>query len=355
MDGPFANIYSCLIQVRPTIEDRARLVTLTRNIRGMIEAVRLAIHRVEALFYGAVMISVFGIVASAQNPVTSGEERYRIGYQDRLTVQVFRRPELTQSVEVNPNGTINLFRLPEPGLAVCKTERELANDIADAYRKDYLKNPEVNVVVAEQRSQSFAVIGAVTKPANYIINRRVRLLDLLAVAGGPSKEAGSRLVVARTGSTSNCKQGSEGGRSDYAYMSFRLKDVLEAKENPEMKPGDVVSVLEADSVYVYGDVVKQGPVVFREPITLMQAISSAEGLRPAAKKDKIRVFRQKPGSDDREELIFDLNKISKRQAPDPYLEPSDIIAVSEDQAKGILQAIGRTLTGGLPSVFYRIP
>ena len=122
-----------------------------------------------------------------------------------------------------------------------------------------------------------------------------------------------------------------------------------------MKPGDVVSVLKIDSVYIYGNVNKQGPVTFREPITLMQAISSAEGVRPAAKKDKIRVFRQKPGSADRDELIFDLDKIAKRQAADPYLEPSDIVAVSEDQAKGILQTIGRTLTGGLPSVFYRIP
>ena len=294
-------------------------------------------------------------VGYGQPTVTPGEERYRIGFQDRLTVQVFRRPELTQTVEVNTNGTINLFRLQDPIVAVCKTERELANDIAEAYRKDYLKNPEVNVLVSEQRSQSFAVIGAVTKPANYIINRKVRLLELLAVAGGPSKDAGSRLVVARTGSSSNCKQGSDSATNDYAYMSFRLKDVLEAKENPEMSPGDVVSVLEADSVYVYGDVVKQGPVEFKEPITLMQAISSAEGLRPAAKKDKIRVFRQKAGSADRDELIFDLNKIAKRQAPDPYLQPSDIIAVSEDQAKGILQSIGRTLTGGLPSVFYRIP
>ena len=291
----------------------------------------------------------------AQSPVTPGEERYRIGFQDRITVQVFRHPELSQTVEVNPNGTINLFRLDQPVAAVCKTERELADTIAAAYRKDYLKNPEVNVVVSEQRSQSFAVIGAVTKPANYVINRRVRLLELLAYAGGPSKEAGSRLVVARTGSTSNCKQGVENNVDEYAYMSFKLKDVLEAKENPEMKPGDVVSVLEADSVYVYGDVVKQGPVIFKEPITLMQAISSASGLRSAAKKDKIRVFRQKAGAVDREELVFDLDKIAKRQAPDPYLEPSDIIAVSEDQAKGILQTIGRTRTGGLPSVFYRIP
>jgi polysaccharide export outer membrane protein len=294
----------------------------------------------------------------AQLPVQPGGERYRIGYQDRLTVQVFRHPELGQTIDVNPNGTINLFRLADPIVAVCKTERQLADDIAEAYRKDYLRNPEVNVVVAEQRSQAFAVIGAVEKPANYIINRRVRLLELLAFAGGPSKDAGSRLIVARTGSTSNCKEGDPAVTTeavDLSYVSFKLKDVLEGKENPEMRPGDIVSVRESDSVYVYGNVTRQGQVKFKEPITLMQAISSAEGLKSAAKKDKIRVFRQKDGSADRDEFIFDLAKIAKREAQDPYLEPNDIVAVSEDQAKSIFQSIGRSLTGGIPSLFYRIP
>jgi protein involved in polysaccharide export with SLBB domain len=300
------------------------------------------------------LLAVLSCVALSQT-VSPGEERYRIGYQDRIAVQVFRHPELSQTVEVNTNGTITLFRLNEPIVAVCKTERELADAIAEAYRKDYLRNPEVNVVVVEQRSQAFAVIGAVVKPANYIINRRVRLLELLAYAGGPSKEAGSRLIVARTGSTSNCKMSDSSEKDDYAVMEYNLKDVLSAKENPEMQPGDIVSVREADSIYVYGNVVKQGPVTFKEPITLMQAISSAEGLKSAADKGKIRVFRQKPGSIEREELVFDLNKIAKKQEQDPYLEPNDIVAVSQDSAKNIIQSIGRSITGGIPSIFYRIP
>ena len=48
------------------------------------------------------------------------EDRYRIGYQDTLEVQVFRHPDLNQRVSVNPNGSINLFRLDEPIVAVCK-------------------------------------------------------------------------------------------------------------------------------------------------------------------------------------------------------------------------------------------
>ena len=291
------------------------------------------------------------------NLVVPGQERYRIGYQDRVTIQVFRRPELSQTVDVNPNGTISLFRLPEPVVAVCKTEGELASDIADAYRKDYLRNPEVKVIVAEQRSQAFAVIGAVVKPAQYIVNKRIRLLELLALAGGPSPEAGSRLILARTGSSATCKDSSEPvtGPADVLYADYKIKDVLEARENPEVRPGDIVSVLEEDSVYVYGNVIKQGQVKFKEPITLMQAIASAEGLKPAAKKDKIRILRQKAGSLEKEELIFDLGKISKREDKDPFLQPNDIVAVSEDTAKSIFQGIGRSLTQGIPSIFYRFP
>jgi polysaccharide export outer membrane protein len=292
----------------------------------------------------------------SQTQVAPGEERYRIGYQDRVTVRVDRHADLTQTVDVNPNGTITLFRLPEPVVAVCKTERELAADIAAAYQKDYLRNPEVNVVVSEQRSQAFAVIGAVVKPAQYIVNKRIRLLELLSVAGGPTKDAGSRIILARTGSTSSCKDNStQNDVTDVLYADFKIKDVLEGKDNPELRPGDIVSVLEEDSVYIYGNVNEQGQVKFKEPITLMQAIASAKGLKPAAKKDKVRVLRQVPGSAERKELVYDIGKIAKREENDPFLEPNDVIAISEDTAKSIFQSIGRSLTGGLPSVFYRFP
>jgi polysaccharide export outer membrane protein len=257
---------------------------------------------------------------------------------------------------VNSNGTINLFRIAEPVTALCKTERELANDVAEAYKKDYLKNPEVNVVAAEQKSRAFAVIGAVDKPGSYLISRRIRLLELLSQAGGPSKEAGTRLIVARTGSTSNCKTAEQGADSDdITLMSYKIKDVLEAKEDLVMRPGDIVSVLEADIVYVYGNVNKQGQVRIKEPLTLTQAIASSEGLKPSTKKDRIRVLRQKPGSQDREEFVYNLSDIDKRKVADPFLEPNDVVAVSEDATKSVLRAVGRSLTTGIPSIIYRVP
>src|SRR6476646_426936 len=69
-------------------------------------------------------------------------DRYRIGFQDVLDIQVYRHEDLKQRVSVNQNGTISLFRLDHPVVAVCRTEHELASAIADAYREKYLRDPE---------------------------------------------------------------------------------------------------------------------------------------------------------------------------------------------------------------------
>src|ERR1035437_1116019 len=184
---------------------------------------------------------------------------YRIGYQDIVDVQVFRHPDLNQRVPVEPNGSIVLFRLDHPVVAVCKTESELAADIEKAYKEKYLVDPQVKVSVADQKSQFISVIGAVEKPGTYFVNRQYQLLEILAVAGGPNKEAGTRLIVARTGSRSSCKENTPPAGSDSLDVSeFKIRDVQEGKKSLLMRPGDVVSVLDADVVYVYGNVKKQG-------------------------------------------------------------------------------------------------
>ncbi|HVE58158.1 MAG TPA: polysaccharide biosynthesis/export family protein [Pyrinomonadaceae bacterium] len=294
-------------------------------------------------------------IAIPNSKADNEEERYRIGFQDKLEIQVFRHPELSQKTSVNPDGTITLFRAAKPIVAVCKTETEVAKEIEQEYLT-FLKKPEVNVFAVEKLSQSFGVIGAVEKAGTYYINRRIRLLELISFAGGPNKEAGSRMIVARTGSSSACKVESDDSviENDLVLMNFKVKDVLEGKQNLWMQPGDIVSVLDSDVIYIYGNVNKVGSVKMGEPITLTQAIVSAEGLKPTA-KTQVRVLRQKPGSTDRDELIFNLKDIEKRKIQDPFLEPNDIVAVSEDSTKAILKGITGILKNGVPSLFYRIP
>jgi polysaccharide export outer membrane protein len=315
------------------------------------------------LLFSLFLVLFNGIAVMGQPPApdsvastVDADDRYRIGLQDVLEVQVFRHPELTQRVPVNPNGSIVLYRLDKPIIAACKTDRQLAVEIADAYEEKILRSAEVSVVVADQKSQAVSVIGAVEKPSVFYVNRRVHLLELLAMAGGPNKESGTRLMVLRTGSSSTCKDADTAPQSDdVAVVGFKIRDVQEGKSTFWMKPGDVVSVLDADTIYVYGNVNKQGAIRVREPMTLTQAIVSSEGLKPATKKDKVRILRQRPGSLEREEIVIDLNQIDKGKIRDPFLEPNDIVAISEDKTRSILLGLANSLKSAAPNVLYRIP
>ncbi|HLM60462.1 MAG TPA: polysaccharide biosynthesis/export family protein, partial [Pyrinomonadaceae bacterium] len=130
--------------------------------------------------------------SAAKNQI---DEKYRIGYQDALDIQVAKHADLSVKVSVNSDGTVMLPKLDQPVRVVCKTERELKETLETLYRS-YLKNPYVNVRVIEQNSQPVAVIGAVEKPGSMSLNRKVRLLELLSFAGGPNVEtAGSKIQI----------------------------------------------------------------------------------------------------------------------------------------------------------------
>jgi polysaccharide biosynthesis/export protein len=307
----------------------------------------------------------------AQNPnvatvkavdVRKSDERYRIGYQDVLSVTVFTtQPRFAETVSVAPDGTIRLSRIPDPISVVCKTEQELASEITELYKRHVFKNPFVSVRAVEQRSQAVAVIGAVVKPGLYYLNQKATLLQMLSFAGGHDvQKAGTKLIVARTGSNSTCQQdlqttADSAKEDDIEVFQYSIKDVLQNDQNPWMQPGDIISVLDADVVYVYGNVNKQGEIKLTRPLTLRQAIATAGGFAPSSKKDKIKILRQKQGSAEWEPIIFDLKEIDGGKVQDPFLLPNDIVAVSEDSMKSILRTVGRSLTGGIPSIFYRIP
>ncbi len=284
----------------------------------------------------------------------SSNERYKIGFEDTLQVDVYRHPELTQTVTVARDGTINLPRINQPVLAVCKTERELASLITAHYR-NYLRNPFVNVRALEQRSQPFAVLGAVNKPGSYYLSRRVTLLELLAIAGGPDYErSGSKVQVARLGNLSACKAESE-TKDDVEFFAYSINEVMKGTENPYMEPGDIVSIKEAEEAYVVGNVDEPKTIQLNEPITLTQALAKAGGIDGVAKTSKIVIERREPGSKVKTELVFDLKEIRTQKVPDPLLQANDIVVVPTDNMKVIRNGLLKVLTGGISNLFYRFP
>ncbi len=281
-------------------------------------------------------------------------EKYRIGFQDTLEIQVFRHPELSQVVNVSPDGTILMPKIDRPIVAVCKTERELKENVETLY-KSYLRNPFVNVRAVEQRSQPFAVIGAVEKPGSFYLNRKIRLLELLAFAGGPKVEkSGSKIQVARVGNISGCVENNDETQKEVVFLSYRINDVLSGKDNPEMQPGDIVSVLEAEQAYVVGNVNKATTISLKEPVTLTQAIAIAEGLDDTANTGKIIVQRQAVGTQGKTELVYSLKDIRDKKIPDPFLQANDIVEVSNDKNKSLKKGLFDLIKSIVPTAAYRL-
>jgi hypothetical protein len=82
-------------------------------------------------------------------------------------------------------------------------------------------------------------------------------------------------------------------------------------------------------VYVVGQVVQPQAILFKERMTLTQAIAMAGGMRRNSNSKRIRVFRTYEGTSTREVITVDLNKIKKNRAVDLMLRPSDVIEVPD--------------------------
>jgi len=301
---------------------------------------------------GFFQILVIAISVCAQQPA---DDRYRIGPGDVLDIRVYNRPQLSrEAVRVEGNGMIRMPLIESEIRAACSTEGELAKEISTRYAK-YYKNLQVDVFIKEYHSQQVAIIGAVNDQSRFELQRRVRLLELLTFAKGPSAKAGQTINVVHSITTSPCKQADESDASS-AFSSYKLNDVLQGdpKSNPYLEAGDIVTIPEADQVYVVGNVFMPLTIALKEPITLTRAIAMAGGLKQDTRKDKIRVLRQEPGTTIRKEIMVDLYAIEKKRSEDLALAPNDIIDVPTSAGKSFLRSLIQGVAPGVGQLPVRV-
>lgn len=292
--------------------------------------------------------------ANAQEPT---DTRYRIGPGDVLEVRVSRAPELSRDgVRVDQRGMIRMPMWKDDVPAACLTEGELAASIAKIYLK-YKTTPHVDVFVKEFQSQPVAVTGAVRSASNFKLQRQVRLLELLSFAGGPSEAAGQTVQIVHAGGPSLCEKGKEAAARDMGgLVSYKLTDTLQGvpEANPYVRPGDIVRVLEADQVYVIGNVLRPTIISLKEPITVSRAIAIAGGTAPSTKKDRVRIVRQTPGSITKQEIFVDLGAIEKRKAEDVALLANDIVDVPISGTKSLLRSLIGTIAPAIQQMPVRV-
>ena len=283
------------------------------------------------------------------------DDRYRIGPGDVLDIRIYTRPQLSRdAVRVEGNGMIRMPLIDTEIKAACLTEGELAKEISTRYAR-YYRNLQVDVFIKGYHSRQVAIIGAVNDQSRFELQRRVRLLELLTYAKGPSPRAGQTINIVHSTTSSPCKEVDESDDST-AFSTYKLSDVLQGdpKSNPYLEAGDIVTVPEADQVYVVGNVFMPLTISLKEPITLTRAIAMAGGLKQDTRKDKIRVLRQEPGTTIRKEITVDLSAIEKKRSEDLALVPNDIIDVPTSAGKSFLRSLVQGVVPGVGQLPVRV-
>jgi len=293
-------------------------------------------------------------INSAAALTTAEDTRYKIGAGDVLGIIVRKSPELSmEAVRVDQRGMIRIPMVDHEVFAACRTENELATEIATLYL-DYKKMPSVEVFVREFQSRPVAIIGAVIQPGQFRLQRRVRLVELISVAGGPSEKAGRAVNVIHNSAPNLCQAGeaaNDGG--PIAGMGvYSLTETLKGTEgsNPFVQPGDIISLPEADQVFIVGHVFQPRSIPLKDKdISVSRAIAMAGGPQRDANTSKIRIVRQVEGGG-KQELFVDLKAIRSQRAPDIALLPNDIVEVGSSAAATMLNilqgAVAPAITSG---------
>jgi polysaccharide export outer membrane protein len=286
---------------------------------------------------------------------TPAATNYVLGPNDQISVHVLHLEEIgSQPIRIDMQGYINVAlagRIHAGG----STVESLENAIAERL-KSYLLNPTVSVSIVEYHSQPVSILGAVNKPGVHQLQGRLNLFEALSLADGLRSDAGDQIKITRRKEWGALPlQGNvTDPTGEYSIASVSTKSVMEAanpEENIELKPNDVISVPKAKLVYIVGSVKRPGGFALNEKdtISVLQAISLAEGLEKTASAGKAVILRNAGGSSHGAEEPINVQKILSGKLKDMQLHANDILFIPDSRVKAIAmraaEALVQTGTG----------
>lgn len=264
---------------------------------------------------------------------------YVLGVDDQISVHVVDMPEISDKAQrIDPNGDLKLpivGRIHASGMTIDEIENELRTRL-----KAQLKEPDVTVTVAEIRSQSVSIVGAVNTAGVHQIRGRETLIDALSKVGGVRPEAGPIVRIVRKAEWDPIplKEATRDAATGASVVEIDLESLLNntaPDKNIALLPNDVISVPTAGLVYVVGEVAKTGglPLAKNGGVTVMEALSACGGVLRTGAPSRARVLRLNATTQTREDVPVNVKKIMDGKAKDMTLLAGDILVVPDSSGK----------------------
>jgi polysaccharide export outer membrane protein len=239
-----------------------------------------------SLLLGPLLVCATLPPAQAMTPTTeAAQAEYRLGGGDVIRISVYQSQDLSLETRLSETGVIS-FPLVGALMLGGRTVGEAEQVIAAALKKgEFVKNPQVNVVLMQARGSQVSVLGQVNRPGRFALeNGGTKLSDVLAQAGGVLlNQASDEVVVVGT-------------REGQAFRKvIDLPEVLDGRRRYDdivLQGGDVVYVERAPVVYIYGEVQRPGQLRLDRGMTLLQGLAAGGGLTQRGTDRGIRIHRR---------------------------------------------------------------
>lgn len=170
------------------------------------------------------------VPAASQSPLPRSSQMV-LGPADVVHVNVWKNIDLSETVTVGPDGFVSLPLLGDVQVAG-QTAEELGKLIATRLIA-FIVNPQVTVSIVDIRSRQVYILGQVGKPGSFPLIAPIRVLQLIAEAGGLTTYANRKAIVVLRSQMGTVKK-----------MRFDYNRVIRGddKENIILQPGDTVVV-----------------------------------------------------------------------------------------------------------------
>jgi polysaccharide biosynthesis/export protein len=159
---------------------------------------------------------------------------YHLALGDKLRIEVYRDAQLSQSVQIRPDGKITLPLIGDLD-ASGRTPIEL-RDVIARQLKEYMTNPVVTVIVVETKAPVAYVMGEVNHPGAVTLgDEPLTVLQALALAGGLKDFADTKNIHI-------LRRADKAGQKTEQTISFNYKDAIKGSAPVYLSPGDTVVV-----------------------------------------------------------------------------------------------------------------
>jgi polysaccharide biosynthesis/export protein len=176
--------------------------------------------------------SIVDAQAAAAQISQADQEKYLLGPEDVIEVSVWKEPDMTKQLVVQPDGKV-YYPLVGEIRASGKTVKQLQEEISKRLEK-FVTDASVTVILLKTLNYKIFVTGKVNKPGEFLVGRPTTVLQAISMAGGVTPFA----------SPKNIKVVRKVAGQDEVY-NFDYKDVSKGMmlyQDITLQPGDVVVV-----------------------------------------------------------------------------------------------------------------